>query len=76
MLDEQRAFELSRLYVSERLAAAEKERLLRSVGHHGGYLSEFAAWAGSALVRMGRRLETVGGAPESVPSFEMRRRAV
>lgn len=76
MMDDQRALELSRLYIEERLAAAEKEHLLRSIGRPRPYVSEFAAWAGSMLVRVGRRLEVIGGATQSGPSFEMRQRAV
>jgi hypothetical protein len=75
-MDDLRVFELSRLYVNERLAAAEKERLLLAYGRRPAYLSGFAARAGSILVRAGRRLEKIGGAAHTVPSFEMRQRAV
>jgi hypothetical protein len=76
MMDEQRAFELSRLYVEERLAAAEKEYLLRSLGQQRAYLSGVTGWVGSVLVRVGRRLEVAGGAAHTGPSLEMRQRAV
>lgn len=76
MLDDLRAFELSRLYVIDRLAEAERERLLRSCEHRHGYVSDVTARAGRVLVRVGRRLETLGGAAHTAPSFEMRRRAV
>jgi hypothetical protein len=75
-MDDLRVYELSRLYVSERLAAAEKERLLAAYGHRTASVSGFAAWTGSVLVRVGRRLEKIGGAAHTAPSFEMRQRAV
>ncbi len=76
MMDEQRALALSRLYVEERIAAAEKEWLLRTVGARRVSFSVCAAWTGGILVRIGRRLESFGGAAHTTPSFEMRRRAV
>jgi hypothetical protein len=76
MMDDQRAYELSRLYIAERIAAAEKEYLLRSIGRPRAYLPELTAWIGSALVRVGRRLEVMGGGAPTSPSFEMRQRAV
>jgi hypothetical protein len=76
MMDDQRTLELSRLYVAERIAAAEKEYLLRSFGRRRSYRAECAAWVGSALVRAGRRLEAIGGASQSGPSFDMRQRAI
>ena len=76
MMDEQRMLALSRLYIEERIAAAEKEHLLRMAGMRRASLPACAAWAGSVLVRTGRRLETLGGATHTTPSFEMRRRAV
>jgi len=74
MMDEQRALALSRLYVEERIAAAEKEWLLRTVGTRRA--SVCIAWAGGILVRIGRQLESFGGAAHTAPSFEMRRRVV
>ncbi len=76
MMDEQRALALSRLYIEERIAAAEKEWLLRAIGTRRASFSVCAAWAGSILVRIGRRLESFGGAAQTAPSFEMRRRAI
>ncbi len=76
MMDEQRALALSRLYIEERIAAAEKEWLLRAVGTRRASFSVCAAWVGGILVRIGRQLETCGGAAHTAPSLEMRRRAV
>jgi hypothetical protein len=76
MMDDQRTLELSRLYVAERIAAAEKEYLLQSFGRRRAYRAECAAWVGSALVRAGRRLEAIGGGAQASPSFDMRQRAV
>lgn len=73
MMDEQQALALSRLSIEERIAAAEKEWLLRAVDTRRAPFSVCAAWAGGILVRMGRRLETFGGAAHTAPSFEMRR---
>lgn len=73
MMDEQRMVALSRLYIEERIAAAEKERLLREIGTRRAYIPVCAAWAGSVLVRIGRRLEASGGAPHTKAGFEMRR---
>lgn len=73
MMDEQRALALSRLYIQERIAAAEKEHLLRMVGTRRAYLREAVAWAGSILVRIGRRLESFGGAAHAGAALEMRR---
>ena len=75
MMDEQRMVALSRLYIEERIAAAEKEHLLRTVGTQRASLAAGAAWMGGILVRIGRRLEASGGAAHSAPSFEMRRAA-
>ncbi len=75
MMDEQRALALSRCYIEERLAAAEKERLLRAVGTRRTSLAASVAWAGGALVRIGRRLESLGGAAHGSAAFEMRRAA-
>ncbi len=72
MMDESRAYELSRTFIEERLAQAEKERLLNAFGQQRAYRSEAAAWVGSVLVRLGRRLETMGGATQSAPSLGMR----
>ncbi|MDQ2786077.1 MAG: hypothetical protein M3Y58_13875 [Chloroflexota bacterium] len=76
MMNEQQALALSRLSIEERIAAAEKEWLLRTVGTRRASFSRWVAWAGGILVRIGRRLETFGGAAQTAPSFEMRRRAV
>lgn len=76
MMDEQRMLALSRLYIEERISAAAKEHLLRTVGTRRASFPTCAAWAGSVLVRTGRRLESFGGAAHAVPSYEMRRRAV
>ena len=73
MMDEQRMVALSRLYIEERIAAAEKEHLLRTVG------TRRASFRG--VRGMGRqhpradraRLEASGGAAHTAPSFEMRR---
>ncbi|GEM_PF-3612776 len=73
MVDDQRALALSRLYIEERIAAAEKERLLHTVGVRRAYFSRCAAWTGSILVRIGRRLEAFGGAAHVGTAFEMRR---
>jgi len=73
MMDEQRALALSRLYIEERIAAAEEAWLLRSVGTRRAYFPICAAWAGGVLVRTGRRLEAFGGAVHTAPSFGMRR---
>ncbi len=73
MMDEQRMLALSRLYIEERIAAAEKEHLLRTVGTRRASFPMCAAWAGSLLVRTGRRLESFGGAPHAKAGFEMRR---
>ncbi len=75
MMDEQRAWVLSRYYIEERLAAAEKERLLRACGTRRAYLAPMVAWAGSILVRIGRRLEASGGMAHAKAGFEMRRAA-
>lgn len=72
MMDEQRMVALVRLSIEERIAAAKKEHLLRTIGTRRAYLPVCAAWAGSALVRVGRRLEAFGGA-RTASSFEMRR---
>lgn len=76
MMDDQRTLELSRLYVAERIAAAEKEHLLRSFGQQRAWRAECAAWFGSLLVRAGRRLEAIGGGAQAGPSFDIRQRAV
>jgi len=76
MMSDQVALALSQIYVAERLAMAEKEHLLVSAGQSRAYTSVFAAWAGSVLVRLGRRLEAIGGAAHPAPSFEMRQRVV
>ncbi len=76
MMDGQREFDLSRLYIAERIAASEKEHLLRSTGRPRAYRAECAAWVGSALVRAGRRLEAIGGAAQTGPSFDLHQRAV
>lgn len=73
MMDDLRAFELSRLYINDRLVEAEKERLLLLYGRRPAYVAWLAARAGSVLVRVGSRLETLGGAAHTTPSFEMRR---
>ena len=73
MMDEQRMVALSRLYIEERIAAAEKEHLLRTIGTRRASFAACAAWAGGILVRIGRRLEASGGAAHTAPSFEMRR---
>jgi hypothetical protein len=75
MMDEQRMVALSRLYTEERIAAAEKEYLLRTLGTRRAYFTACVAWAGGILVRIGRRLEASGGAAHTAPSFEMRRAA-
>ncbi|MCA1666377.1 MAG: hypothetical protein LC793_03065 [Thermomicrobia bacterium] len=75
MMDEQQALALSHLYVEARIAAAEQEWLLRAVGTRRTYFSACAAWAGTILVRIGRRLEASGGAAHTAPSLEMRRAA-
>jgi hypothetical protein len=72
MMDEQRMLAQSRLYIEERIAAAEKEHLLRMVGARR---ASFPVWVGSVLVRTGRRLESFGGAAQSAPSFNVRRAA-
>lgn len=76
MMDDRRAFELSRLYIQERIAAAEREHLLREFGQRRAYFSEFAARAGNLLVRVGRRLEAIGGAAQTGPSLEMQQGAI
>jgi hypothetical protein len=73
MMDEQRMVALSRLYIEERIAAAEKEHLLRAIGTRRAYLPAGAVWAGGVLVRVGHRLEAFGGAAHTPPSFNMRR---
>lgn len=73
MMDEQRMVALSRLYIEERIAAAEKEHLLRTIGTRRASFSVCAARAGGILVRIGRRLESVGGAPHAKAGFEVRR---
>jgi len=73
MMDEQQALALSRLSIEERIAAAEKEWLLRVVDTRRAPFSVCVAWVGGILVRIGRRLETFGGAAHTAPSFEMRR---
>ncbi len=73
MMDEQRMVALVRLSIEERIAAAEKERLLRAIGTRRAYIPVCAAWVGSVLVRIGRRLEAFGGGAHTAPSFEMRR---
>ncbi|MHB8648485.1 MAG: hypothetical protein ACYDAR_22110 [Thermomicrobiales bacterium] len=75
MMDEQRALALSRLYIEERIAAAEKEHLLRTVGTRRAYFAVCAAWVGSGLVHIGRRLEAFGGATRAKAGFELRRAA-
>ena len=75
MMDEQRMVALSRLYTEERIAAAEKEQLLRAIGTRRAYFPACAAWIGGALVRAGHRLEAAGGAPPARAGFEMRRAA-
>ncbi len=75
MMDEQRALILSRYYIEERLAAAEKERLLRAYGIRRTYLAPTVAWAGGILVRIGRRLEASGGMAHAKAGLEMRRAA-
>ncbi len=75
MMDEQRALALSRLYIEERIAAAEKAQMLREIGTRRTYLAGAMTWTGSVLVRIGRRLESFGGAAHAGPAFEMRRAA-
>ena len=75
MMDEQRMVALSRLYTEERIAAAEKEHLLRTIGTRRVSFAAGAVWAGSILVRIGRRLEASGGAARTAPSFDMQRAA-
>lgn len=75
MMDEQRMVALARLYIEERIAAAEKEYVLRTIGTRRAYFAACAAWVGGMLVRIGHRLEASGGAAHTAPSFEMRRAA-
>jgi hypothetical protein len=51
--------------VEEHLARAERERLLRQLGHNNGLVSSLRRIAGAMLVRMGERL-----APAHRPAAE------
>lgn len=73
MMDEQQIMALSRLYIEERIAAAEKEYLLSAIGTRRAYFPACAAWVGSVLVRAGRRLEAFGSPAHAKAGFEMRR---
>ena len=69
-------YELSQMVIAERLARAERERLLATLGQPRNYLSGCAAWSGGVLVRLGRRLEALGGGAYGAPAVEMRRRTL
>jgi hypothetical protein len=62
--DEQRTFELSRLYLEARLADAALERLIRQAEQAAGPQPTLKMRVGGALIRTGRRLEGLGGAPQ------------
>lgn len=64
VFDEQRAFELSRLYVEQRLADADRERLLLQAKESAGPRQTLATRLGGTLIRAGRRLEAIGGVPQ------------
>lgn len=74
MMDELRAYELSRLYIAERIAKAERERLLIEAGRPRPYIVGLTAWSGGLLVRLGRRIEAAGGVSRASQPVEMRRR--
>jgi hypothetical protein len=74
MMHDERVYELSRLYIEERIAGAARERLLAECGQARNHVSEVAAWGGRLLVRVGRRLETLGGASPMPRPVEMRQR--
>ena len=69
-------YELSQMLVAERLQRAERERFARHVRPPHSYLSGCAAWSGRVLVRLGRRLEVLGGGAYGAPAVEMRRRTL
>jgi hypothetical protein len=61
IFDEQRAFELSQTYVAQRLAGADRERLLLEAAVPRPALT---TRLGGTLIRAGRRLESWGGVPQ------------
>lgn len=69
-------YELSQMLIAERLRRAERERLLATFGQPRNYLSGCAAWSGRVLVRLGRRLEVLGGGACGAPAVEMRQRTL
>lgn len=64
IVDQQRTYELSCMYIEQRLADAAHERLLREVERARGPRPALTARFGALLVRTGRRLEALGGAPQ------------
>lgn len=74
MMDELRAYELSRLYAAERIAEAERARLLAEIGQPRPYVASLMAWSGGLLIRVGHRIEGAGGVPRASQPVEMRRR--
>jgi hypothetical protein len=64
IFDEQRAFELSRSYIEERLAEAAREQLLREAERAAGPQPKMTTRLGGTLIRTGRWLEALGGVPQ------------
>lgn len=76
MMFDDRIYELSQLYIKDRHARAERDYLLATCGRPSPSLSACAAWSGRALVRLGHRLERIGGAACGSPAPEMRVRTL
>ena len=64
IFDDQRAFELSRSYMEQRLTEAARERLLHEAEQAAGPQPKLTTRLGGTLVRAGRRLEALGGMPQ------------
>lgn len=68
---QQQTLELAQMYLEQRLADAAHERLLRQVERAHGPRPALAARFGALLVRAGRRLEALGGAPQTARSLNL-----
>ncbi len=69
-------YELSQMVIAERLERAERARLLATLGQPRVTFAGIAAWSGRGLVRLGRRLEVLGGGACVAAATEMRPRSL
>lgn len=68
---QQQMLELAQLHIEQRLADAAHERLLRQVERARGPRPALAVRFGALLIRTGRRLEALGGAPQPARSLNL-----